>query len=82
LRPFVIHRHRYRHIAECPCQVDHRRVPGILDRHTIAAAEDYDLPIWAGAIPLSTLVGAAEPDPRLADGIDIPEWVRRFVVGR
>jgi hypothetical protein len=44
--------------------------------------EDYDLPIWAGAIPRSTLVGAAEPDPRLADGVDIPKWVRRFVVGR
>jgi hypothetical protein len=40
--------------------------------------EDYDLPIWAGAIPLSTLVGVAEPDPRLAGGIDIPESVRRF----
>ena len=40
--------------------------------------EDYALPIWAGAIPLSTLVGVAEPDPRLADGIDIPESVRRF----
>ncbi|MEA3502312.1 MAG: pyridoxamine 5'-phosphate oxidase family protein [Actinomycetota bacterium] len=43
--------------------------------------EDYDLPIWAGAIPLSTLAGAAEPDPRLAEGIDIPESVRRFVDG-
>ena len=39
---------------------------------------DYDLPIWAGAIPLSTHVGAPEPDPRLADGIDVPESVKRF----
>lgn len=40
--------------------------------------EDYDLPIWAGAIPLATLVGAPEPDPKLADGIEIPESVRQF----
>ncbi|MEA2024053.1 MAG: pyridoxamine 5'-phosphate oxidase family protein [Actinomycetota bacterium] len=40
--------------------------------------EDYELPIWAGAIPLATLVGAPEPDPRLADGIEIPESVRQF----
>ena len=40
--------------------------------------EDYDLPIWAGSVPLSTLVGAAEPDPKLADGIEIPESIRRF----
>ena len=40
--------------------------------------EDYDLPIWAGAIPLSTLVGAAQPDPKLAGGIAIPAAVRRF----
>lgn len=38
--------------------------------------EDYDLPIWAGAIPLSIVAGEAEPDPRLADGIEIPESVR------
>lgn len=43
--------------------------------------EDYDLPIWAGAIPLSVIAGAAEPDPKLADGIEIPESVRRFVDG-
>jgi nitroimidazol reductase NimA-like FMN-containing flavoprotein (pyridoxamine 5'-phosphate oxidase superfamily) len=40
--------------------------------------EDYDLPIWAGAIPLSTVVGAAEPDPKLADDVPLPESVRRF----
>jgi len=40
--------------------------------------EDYDLPIWAGSIPLSTRIGAAEPDPVLIEGIDVPESVRRF----
>ena len=43
--------------------------------------EDYALPVWAGSIPLSTVIGAAEPDPRLAEGIEIPESVRRFVAG-
>ena len=41
----------------------------------------YDLPIWAGSIPLSIVAGAAEPDPRLADGVDIPDSVRRFTDG-
>lgn len=40
--------------------------------------EDYDLPIWAGAIPLATVAGAPQPDPRLSDGIEIPASVRRF----
>ncbi|MEN8235026.1 MAG: pyridoxamine 5'-phosphate oxidase family protein [Actinomycetota bacterium] len=43
---------------------------------------DYDLPIWAGAIPLTTVAGEPKPDPRLADGIDVPESVRRFVEER
>ncbi|MEN8115250.1 MAG: pyridoxamine 5'-phosphate oxidase family protein [Actinomycetota bacterium] len=41
--------------------------------------EDYGLPIWAGAIPLRMVPGEPESDPRLADGIEVPESVRRFV---
>jgi len=44
--------------------------------------EDYGLPIWAGSIPLSIVAGAAEPDPRLPEGIEIPESVRRFIDGQ
>ncbi len=44
--------------------------------------EDYDLPIWAGSIPLSIVAGAADPDPRLADDIEIPDSVRRFTAGK
>lgn len=40
--------------------------------------EDYDLPIWAGTIPLATNIGAAVADPKLAHGIEVPESVRRF----
>lgn len=41
--------------------------------------EDYDLPIWAGVIPLTLTPGVPEPDPRNLDSVDIPPSVRRFV---
>jgi len=41
--------------------------------------EDYDLPVWAGAIPLKTVAGEPQPDPRLADNMEVPDSVRRFV---
>lgn len=34
--------------------------------------EDYDLPIWAGVLPLITTWGDPVPDPRLAPGIAVP----------
>lgn len=40
--------------------------------------EDYELPIWAGVIPLSLVPGIPEPDDRLLDGVEMPESVRRF----
>jgi len=43
--------------------------------------DDYDLPVWAGAIPLRTAAGDPQPDQRLADDIEVPESVRRFVEG-
>lgn len=44
--------------------------------------EDYDLPIWAGVLPLATMVGEPEPDPRLAPGIEIPGHVSGFRLGQ
>ena len=41
--------------------------------------EDYDLPIWAGVIPLSIVAGAPIPDDGLAEDIEIPESIRRFI---
>jgi len=41
--------------------------------------EDYDLPIWAGAIPLSVIAGAPEPDDRNLPGVEVPESVKAFV---
>ncbi|XVQ84191.1 pyridoxamine 5'-phosphate oxidase family protein [Microbispora siamensis] len=37
--------------------------------------EDYDLPVWAGVLPLTVSWGAPEPDPRLASGIPVPPHV-------
>ncbi|MEZ5841569.1 MAG: pyridoxamine 5'-phosphate oxidase family protein [Hyphomicrobiales bacterium] len=44
--------------------------------------EDYALPIWAGVVPLRVEIGAPEPDPRNLDGIEIPEHIRNFRLGR
>jgi uncharacterized protein len=40
---------------------------------------DYDLPIWAGVLPIRTVIGEPEADPRLAAGIDVPDAVRTMV---
>lgn len=43
--------------------------------------EDYDLPVWAGVIPLRLQPGLPEPDPLLKEGIKIPEYVSEFTRG-
>ncbi len=40
--------------------------------------EDYALSAWAGVIPLSLQAGRPEPDPRLPEGIAIPDHVRAY----
>ena len=37
--------------------------------------EDYDLPVWAGVLPLSTNVAEPEPDPRLDPAIETPGYL-------
>ena len=37
--------------------------------------EDYDLPIWAGVIPVKQTFAAAEADPKLNAGIEMPPSV-------
>jgi nitroimidazol reductase NimA-like FMN-containing flavoprotein (pyridoxamine 5'-phosphate oxidase superfamily) len=37
--------------------------------------EDYALPVWAGVLPLRTVVDPPEPDPRLDEGIETPAHV-------
>lgn len=40
--------------------------------------EDYGLPVWAGELPLRLATGAAVPDPRLPDGVELPQYVRDY----
>jgi nitroimidazol reductase NimA-like FMN-containing flavoprotein (pyridoxamine 5'-phosphate oxidase superfamily) len=43
--------------------------------------EDYDLPIWAGVVPVRTVVGAPIPDPRNLPSVPVPDHVRDFSLG-
>jgi uncharacterized protein len=40
--------------------------------------EDYDLPVWAGVLPLGTQVAAPQPDPRLDPAIETPGYVAEW----
>ncbi len=40
--------------------------------------EDYDLPIWAGVIPLRLAAGDPIPDPVLETGIPLPGYAERY----
>ena len=40
--------------------------------------EDYDLPIWAGVLPVRTVYGTPEPDPRNPEGLPLPAHLARF----
>ncbi|MGB6299394.1 MAG: pyridoxamine 5'-phosphate oxidase family protein, partial [Rivularia sp. (in: cyanobacteria)] len=39
---------------------------------------DYDLPVWAGILPLQIIPGKAIADERLIEGIEIPEYVKNY----
>jgi hypothetical protein len=43
--------------------------------------EDYALPVWAGVLPLSLTPLAPVADPRLSDGIPLPEHVAGWPLG-
>ena len=38
--------------------------------------EDYAWPVWAGVLPVTTTIGQPVPDPRLADDVEVPPYVR------
>jgi uncharacterized protein len=40
--------------------------------------EDYSLPAWAGVIPFTTRAGAPQADPRLREGIAVPEHAHSY----
>lgn len=42
-------------------------------------AADYELPIWAGVVPLQQQVGAAISDPLLTEGLEVSASVRNYI---
>lgn len=40
--------------------------------------EDYELPVWAGVLPLRLATGEAVPDARLIDGLEVPDYIRDY----
>lgn len=40
--------------------------------------EDYALPLWAGILPLAVRTGEPVPDPRLAEAVALPEYLKDF----
>src|ERR1700690_4096888 len=41
-------------------------------------AEDYELPIWAGVLPLKLTAGAPIADPKLPEGLSVPEVLKNY----
>lgn len=44
--------------------------------------EDYATRIWAGVIPVTTIVGSFRPDDRLEDGLTPPESLNVWMSGK
>lgn len=40
--------------------------------------EDYDLPVWAGVLPVAPVTGSPVPDPRMTNGHPAPEYVLKY----
>jgi hypothetical protein len=41
---------------------------------------DYGLPVWAGVLPLEIRSRPPIPDAKLIEGVDVPDYVRRYDV--
>ena len=40
---------------------------------------EWEMPVWAGRVPLRRVAGAPEPSPDLRDGVEVPEYLARWV---
>jgi uncharacterized protein len=40
--------------------------------------EDYSLPMWAGVVPLKLMAGEPVNDPRLPEGVPVPEYASNY----
>jgi nitroimidazol reductase NimA-like FMN-containing flavoprotein (pyridoxamine 5'-phosphate oxidase superfamily) len=45
-------------------------------------AEDLELPVWAGVVPLRQVVGEPEPAPDLHAGLQVPNYLEEYVARR
>lgn len=52
------------------------RAAGVLDDEA-----DYQLPIWAGVVPVRQQLGDVEPDPRNLEGVAMPGHVGEIAIG-
>lgn len=43
--------------------------------------EDLDFPVWAGVIPVRTIVEEAQPCPHVPPGMDVPRYLAPFAAG-
>lgn len=43
--------------------------------------EDYALPIWAGVVPMQTVLQPPVPDPRNLEGVAMPDHLSRIRIG-
>ena len=41
--------------------------------------EDYGLPIWAGVVPINSVMGEPQPDPRNMAGLETPDHVLKLL---
>ena len=41
--------------------------------------DDYAYPMWAGVLPVTTTVGEPIADPKLTEGIELPDNVKALV---
>jgi nitroimidazol reductase NimA-like FMN-containing flavoprotein (pyridoxamine 5'-phosphate oxidase superfamily) len=44
--------------------------------------EDYALPVWAGVVPIRQQIEMPVADPLLREGVEVPDYMARFVNGR
>ena len=51
-------------------------------KNVVDDEEDYALPIWAGVIPVNSLIGGEEPCPRLVKGMTRPPNLAFYSEGR
>lgn len=50
------------------------RAEGVIDEEA-----DYDLPIWAGVVPIKQVALPVEHDARLLSGVELPESVAKYM---